>query len=94
MWEGGVKATAFITGGWLGEERMGEDMDALMHVTDWMPTILSFAGVDTGNVFGDGDIDGLDQAENIMFGETDKYSPREYVYRHGIPDFSERDELI
>ena len=51
MWEGGVKATAFVTGGWIDEERRDTDMEALMHVTDWMPTILSFAGKDSSHYF-------------------------------------------
>merc|ERR1711997_1264879 len=44
LWEGGIKATAFISGGWLPESRKGQNLESLMHVTDWLPTLCSFAG--------------------------------------------------
>ena len=35
LFEGGVKANGFVTGGWLPDERRGQKMNALMHATDW-----------------------------------------------------------
>merc|ERR1719244_462849 len=77
LWEGGVRAVAFVTGGWMAEERINTDMHALMHVSDWMPTIMTFAGANNADLFKKGDIDGEDQADNILNGETDIYDPRE-----------------
>merc|ERR1719464_1504894 len=75
LWEGGIRATAFVTGGALPEDRRGLSMDALMHVSDWFPTLCSFAGIDyeTDDVQ---DLDGFDQIHNILYGETSKYEPR------------------
>jgi len=76
LWEGGVRATAFITGGWLPEDRRGEEMNALMHVTDWLPTLCSIAGISpTGNLA----LDGYDQSGNFINGVLDEYSPREEI---------------
>ena len=74
LWEGGIRATAFVTGGWLPEERLGQDMDALMHVTDWLPTLLSIAGTVPS-----AEVDGYDQSDNLINGEDDVYSPREEI---------------
>lgn len=68
-----MKAVAFVTGGWIVKDRRDKDMDALMHVTDWLPTILSFTGADTTTLFEEGEIDGMDQSANILLGETDIY---------------------
>jgi len=81
LWEGGIRATAFITGGWLPEGRRGQEMNALMHVTDWLPTLCSIAGVDPA---GDLELDGYDQSDNILIGESDIYYPREEILHHVI----------
>jgi len=81
LWEGGIRATAFVTGGWLPDARRGQEMNALMHVTDWLPTLCTFAGVDPA---GDLELDGYDQSTNIMIGEMDMYHPREELLHHVI----------
>ncbi|XP_049888147.1 arylsulfatase I isoform X2 [Pectinophora gossypiella] len=56
LWEGGVRGAAFV---WspLIESRSRLAMQK-MHIVDWLPTMLSFAG---GNVSALADIDGVDQ---------------------------------
>jgi len=76
LWEGGVRATGFVTGGWLPDERRGEEMNALMHVTDWLPTLCAFAGIEPQ---GQLPLDGHDQSSNIMDGVVDVYAPREEI---------------
>jgi len=49
-WEGGVRVPAFVTGGYLSEHRRGEIMDdAMVHIIDWYPTLLSAAGIKVGH---------------------------------------------
>eukprot|EP01083_Nonionella_stella_P001832 5260_1 len=50
-WEGGIRVPAFVSGGYLHEDRRGETLeDVLIHVTDWYPTLLSAAGIDAQHV--------------------------------------------
>jgi len=64
-WEGGTRATAFLTGGFLPAHLRGTKTGAkLLHISDWYPTFCRLAGVDPQDVasFGDleRDIDGVD----------------------------------
>jgi len=63
-WEGGVRAAAFVSGGFLPERVRGTNLTAFMHIADWYPTICNLAGVDpTDNVTFGGiprPIDGID----------------------------------
>ena len=45
-WEGGIRVPAFVTGGYLNENRRGKSLDdVLVHIVDWYPTLLSAAGI-------------------------------------------------
>jgi len=88
LWEGGIKATAWVTGGALPEHRRGRSMDALMHISDWFPSLCSLAGVDY-EAEGIQPLDGVDQIDNIVSGETDIYWPRDTLV-HNI-DSAESD---
>jgi len=47
--EGGVRVPAFVTGGFLNEERWGQiERDLVVSVVDWYPTLLSAAGIEVG----------------------------------------------
>ena len=52
----------------------GRTTEGLFHVTDWFPTILSFAGITYNNP--KYDLDGFDQSKTIL---TAKKSTRDYV---------------
>ncbi|EFN75189.1 arylsulfatase B isoform X2 [Harpegnathos saltator] len=71
LWEGGVRGAAAI---WSPLIKKRERVSYhLMHVTDWLPTLLSAAG---GNKEEIGTIDGLDMWETIVYGDC---SPRKEV---------------
>ena len=60
LWEGGTRGAAFIHGAMLS--RPGTVSRALIHVSDWLPTLISAAGGDMTTMMEDGDsIDGVDQ---------------------------------
>ena len=57
MWEGGTRAPAFIH---YPDLPAGTVSHALVHVTDWLPTLVSAAGGDPATLLGR-NIDGVDQ---------------------------------
>ena len=64
-WEGGTRATAFLTGGFLPAELRGKSSGSkLVHISDWYPTFCNLAGVDPhdrATLMGEKhDIDGVD----------------------------------
>ena len=63
VWEGGARTPAFIHSPLL--EKAGYVSNELIHITDWMPTLLRLAGASA-----DGDsLDGLDQWPMLSAGE-------------------------
>lgn len=72
LWEGGVKGVGFVTGGWLNKDRRGKQMNALMHITDWYPTLCAVAGCVPSN---SSILDGYDQLDNLQNGEQNFYQP-------------------
>lgn len=44
--EGGIRANAFVSGGFVPETQRGSKSDALMHIADWYSTFCALAGVD------------------------------------------------
>jgi len=74
LYEGGTLTPAFVHSPLL--EQAGYINSDLIHITDWMPTLLTAAGVDSSQW--PADIDGLNQWDTISKGEP---SPRsEIVY--------------
>lgn len=45
-WEGGVRVPAFVTGGILPEHQRGKVHDGIMHITDWLSTFCTIAGIE------------------------------------------------
>jgi arylsulfatase A-like enzyme len=45
-WEGGVRATAFVSGGYLPPDRRGKVLHDPIHICDWYATLPALAGVD------------------------------------------------
>ena len=73
-----LKGVGFVTGGLIDEDRRGQSMNALMHITDWYPTLCTMAGIELDTEFSDR-IDGFDQSDNILEGETEMFYPRENI---------------
>ncbi|CAH0380086.1 unnamed protein product [Pelagomonas calceolata] len=73
VWEGGVRTRALVTGPLIPKNVRGSSYEGLFHAADWMPTILSAAGLS----YGDGD--GVDQWAAIKGLTT---PPRDEVIIH------------
>ena len=65
MYEGGTRVPGFIHSPLL--PRSGYVSQALVHVTDWFPTILRIAGASKSLINGLG-IDGIDQYDTFFSG--------------------------
>jgi len=63
MWEGGVRTPAFVISPLL--ESTNITSTELLHITDWLPTILSLAGVDDPEVNSLG-LDGVNQRGMLL----------------------------
>eukprot|EP01084_Bolivina_argentea_P254031 426954_1 len=76
--EGGIRATAFVSGGYLPPHSRGHLTDGLMHIADWYATFSEMVGVDPADVWGEESglppIDGYNMWP-LIAGETDE-SPR------------------
>nr|XP_050849642.1 arylsulfatase B [Vespula vulgaris] len=77
LWEGGVRGTGLLWSSHLN--RPGRVSRQMIHITDWLPTLLSIAGSDTSNLT---NIDGINLWEALR---DDKESPRRTIL-HNIDD--------
>ncbi len=82
LWEGGVRGAAFINGGALESYRRGAVSNEMMHITDWYPTFVSMAGLDSP--INAKSLDGFDQTE--MISQLRKKNKKEggyalYIYK-------------
>lgn len=72
LWEGGVRGAGFVYGSPFSQ-RAGNNTNALMHVTDWLPTLVEAAGGETSALSG---LDGVSQYKSLVKGTS---SPRTEV---------------
>ena len=72
LWEGGTRTPAFVHSPLL--QKTGYVSSEMIHVTDWAPTFLRLAGVDTEGL----DIDGVDQWDTLSNGSPSARD--EFVY--------------
>ncbi|XP_066925705.1 arylsulfatase I-like [Clytia hemisphaerica] len=84
VFEGGVRVSAFVrdlsNGKYIGKG--GREFHHKMHISDWLPTFLSWS--DSKYLVEDLNLDGIDQSEALKAGESardevliDLYSPKE-----------------
>lgn len=70
VWEGGTRAAAFIHSpnrAIIPESRRGTESHALMHVTDWLPTLLGLAGASAAAIAAEGKpLDGVDMMAGLL----------------------------
>ncbi|GFR75218.1 arylsulfatase B-like [Elysia marginata] len=69
LWDGGLHGVGFVAGGALSRERSGKVTTALIHVSDWYPTLVRLAG---GHFNGCLPLDGVDQWDTISKGSPSK----------------------
>ncbi|ELU02545.1 hypothetical protein CAPTEDRAFT_109345 [Capitella teleta] len=65
LFEGGTKSASFIYSPLLN--KAGYENNGLMHITDWMPTILKLAG---GSIPEGEQLDGIDQSDMVKNGKA------------------------
>jgi arylsulfatase I/J len=67
--QGGFRAAAFVSGGWLPAEVQGTTNNEMMHVADWYTTFSKLVGVDPSDPWAKASnlppVDGLDLTELI-----------------------------
>jgi len=73
LWEGGTRVHSFVHYQQLPQTAKGGVYKGLMHISDWLPTLLSATGIGY-NSSSDGHLDGVDQWDNIR--ELNRTSPR------------------
>jgi len=71
IWEGGVRATGFVSGAGIENSQRGTDYNLLMHGADWLPTLADVAGY---NLTGTLPLDGVSQWNGISRGEVQDIS--------------------
>lgn len=67
IWEGGVRATAFVSGAGIAPSQRGTTYDQLMHGADWFPTLADIAGYDLKGTL---PLDGVSQWSGISSTST------------------------
>jgi arylsulfatase B len=73
-WQGGIRGTAFVSGGYVPHAKRGTTLTALLHVSDWYRTFASIAGVDpTDHTSGPSlpVVDGIDLT-SLLFGNNSR----------------------
>ena len=62
----GVRAVGFVNSPLLSPTQNGKEIRDLIHVTDWLPTMLSIAGGSIGNL----QLDGVNQWNTLKDGDN------------------------
>lgn len=98
-WEGGVRTTAFLSGGFVPAALRGTTSGAkFIHISDWYPTFCNLAGVDpTDTVMFNGKlrpIDGVDVWPLITGTNTTQPRPLTAVTEVATPCHSYRTNLL
>eukprot|EP01034_Spumella_vulgaris_P027418 gene27418-34131_t len=88
LFEGGTKVDAFVYSPLLPAAAVGTSYAGLMHVSDWLPTLLGLAGVSFSARDGYA-LDGVDQSAAIQSANL-KSSPREFLLYNAYTNVQDR----
>ena len=78
LFEGGVKVDAFIYSPLLPASTVGLQYQGLMHISDWMPTVLELSGADFTPATGF-ELDGVSHVDAWLGDQSSSSYPREVV---------------
>jgi arylsulfatase I/J len=68
-WQGGIRGTAFVSGGYIPVQKRGTVSTALIHISDWYTTFCSLANVDPTDTNSGPDlpvVDGIDVSAELF----------------------------
>jgi len=82
LFEGGTRAVGFVHAAPEILEKTGYRNHRLIHMTDWMPTLLKLAGY-AGDPVEDLDLDGVDQWQSISSNASDSRTEMVYNLKEG-----------
>ena len=86
MWEGGVRGVGFVSGYGLSPAVKGTTSSALLHVSDWLPTLVTgVAGLTVHSPVGAPPLDGINTWAAISQGVK---SSRQHVLLNLCPEFA------
>eukprot|EP00448_Togula_jolla_P019505 CAMPEP_0170588842 /NCGR_PEP_ID=MMETSP0224-20130122/11046_1 /TAXON_ID=285029 /ORGANISM="Togula jolla, Strain CCCM 725" /LENGTH=587 /DNA_ID=CAMNT_0010912587 /DNA_START=75 /DNA_END=1838 /DNA_ORIENTATION=+ len=81
MWEGGIRAAAFVSGGFVPKQRRGKTLGGIIHIADWYATLSHLAGADSHDelaaLHGLPPIDSINQWPWLSGSVEDAKSPRQ-----------------
>jgi arylsulfatase A-like enzyme len=73
LYEGGVRVPSLVTGGMLHSSQVGKTYNGYVHITDWLPTFISMAGiVKTKTKVDQSLLDGFDISKLLLHGQRPK----------------------
>lgn len=75
LYEGGIRVPAFVH--WPGVVRPGTRIDRPIHICDWVPTLISFAGGSAPTAW---QLDGTDRSD-LLLGKPSAAEPRTLFWR-------------
>ena len=84
FFEGGIKTIALVSGGYVDEYQRGTKRDEFMHASDWTPTLMSIAGIDSEFEYDNHEymskypLDGYDLSQWLLHGDKNS-NPRDNV---------------
>ena len=82
--KGGIRSVGFVHSPLLPKERRGTVSKNLMHVTDWLPTLMHL-GQCQGMDYGGKPLDGVSQVEALWSKIDDKYEVRNEILQYINP---------
>ena len=82
--KGGIRSVGFVHSPLLPKERRGTVSKNLMHVTDWLPTLMHL-GQCQGMDYGGKPLDGVSQVEALWSKIDDKYEVRDEILQYINP---------